>query len=62
MQIHKITGGAGLQLAVHEYGEPHGKSIMLIHGFSQSHLTSKNPSALIVSWPGFPSSMRVEVL
>jgi len=38
MQIHKITGGAGLQLAVHEYGEPHGKSIVLIHGFSQSHI------------------------
>jgi pimeloyl-ACP methyl ester carboxylesterase len=38
MPIHTITGGGGLQLAVHEYGQPHGKPILLIHGFSQCHL------------------------
>jgi len=36
--MHTITGGGGLQLAVHEYGQPHGKPILLIHGFSQCHL------------------------
>ena len=38
MPIHTITGGGRLQLAVHEYGQPHGKPILLIHGFSQCHL------------------------
>ena len=38
MPIHTITGGGGLQLAVHEYGQPHGKPMLLIHGFSQCHL------------------------
>jgi non-heme chloroperoxidase len=38
MPIHTITGGGGVQLAVHEYGQPHGKPIVLIHGFSQCHL------------------------
>jgi non-heme chloroperoxidase len=38
MSIHTITGGGGLQLAVHEYGQPHGKPILLIHGFTQCHM------------------------
>ena len=38
MPLHTITGGGGLQLAVHEYGQPHGKPILLIHGFSACHL------------------------
>ena len=38
MPIHTIAGGGRLQLAVHEYGQPHGKPILLIHGFSQCHL------------------------
>jgi non-heme chloroperoxidase len=38
MPIHAITGGGGLQLIAHEYGQPNGKPILLIHGFSQCHL------------------------
>jgi len=38
MSMHTITGGGGLQLAVHEYGQPHGQPIVLIHGFSACHL------------------------
>lgn len=38
MTMHKVTGGGGLQLAVHEYGQPQGKPILLIHGFSSCHL------------------------
>lgn len=38
MPIHTIPGGGGLHLAVHEYGQPEGKPIVLIHGFSQCHL------------------------
>ena len=38
MPIHTIIGGGRLQLAVHEYGQPHGKPILLIHGFSACHL------------------------
>jgi pimeloyl-ACP methyl ester carboxylesterase len=38
MPIHRISGGGGLQLAVHEYGQSNGKPILLIHGFSQCHL------------------------
>jgi non-heme chloroperoxidase len=38
MPIHTVTGGGGLHLAVHEYGQPHGKPILLLHGFSQCHL------------------------
>lgn len=37
MPIHTITGGGGLQLVVHAYGQPQGKPILLIHGFSQCH-------------------------
>jgi pimeloyl-ACP methyl ester carboxylesterase len=38
MPVHKITGGGGVQLAVHEYGQPGGKPILLIHGFCQCYL------------------------
>ena len=38
MTIHTIAGGGDLQLAVHEYGQPSGKSILLIHGFTQCHM------------------------
>src|SRR4030095_351178 len=38
MPIHTIIRGGGLQLAVPEYGQPHGKAILLIHGFSACHL------------------------
>ena len=38
MPVHKITGGGGVQLAVHEYGQPRGKPILLIHGFCQCYL------------------------
>ena len=38
MPIHRITGGGGTQLAVHEYGRTEGKSIILIHGIAQCYL------------------------
>jgi pimeloyl-ACP methyl ester carboxylesterase len=38
MPTRAVTGGGGVQLAVHEYGTASGKAIVLIHGFSQSHL------------------------
>ena len=38
MILHTITGGGDLRLAVHEYGQPQGKPIVLIHGFGQCHL------------------------
>lgn len=31
---HIITGGGGLRLAVHQYGSPEGKPIVLIHGIN----------------------------
>lgn len=37
--MHTISGGGGLQLAVHEYGQPDGKPILLIHGLNQCHLS-----------------------
>ncbi|HKY70371.1 MAG TPA: alpha/beta hydrolase [Nitrospira sp.] len=36
--IHRITGAGGLRLAVHEYGQPAGKPIVLIHGINQCSL------------------------
>ena len=39
MARHTISGGGGLQLAVHEYGQPDGKPILLIHGLNQCHLS-----------------------
>lgn len=38
MKIHKITGGGGIQLNVCETGNPNGKPILFIHGFSQCGL------------------------
>ena len=38
MLIHHITGGGGLELVVHEYGQPAGKPIVLIHGINQCSL------------------------
>ena len=35
---HIITGGGGLRLAVHEYGSPEGKPIVLIHGINPCSL------------------------
>ena len=33
-----VTGGDGTQIAVYEYGAPDGIELLLVHGFSQSHL------------------------
>ena len=34
-----IAGGGGTRIAVYEYGDPAGPEILLVHGFSQSHLS-----------------------
>ena len=39
MKIHTIAGGDGLKLHVREWGKPHGATILLIHGWSQNHLS-----------------------
>ncbi|MGI9595357.1 MAG: alpha/beta fold hydrolase [Acidimicrobiales bacterium] len=36
---HEIKGGAGLGLVAHEFGSPDGPAVLLIHGFTQSHLS-----------------------
>jgi pimeloyl-ACP methyl ester carboxylesterase len=38
MKHHTIAGGGGLQLHVVETGNPHGRPILFIHGFSQCWL------------------------
>ena len=38
MKDHTITGGGGVQLHLVETGSPTGRSILFIHGFSQSWL------------------------
>lgn len=38
MTTHDIAGGGGLRLHVREWGRPDGPPILLIHGWSQSHL------------------------
>jgi len=38
MKTHTVAGGGGLQLHVQETGNPNGKSILFIHGFSQCRL------------------------
>jgi non-heme chloroperoxidase len=38
MNAHKVTGGGGLQLYVDETGNPNGRPILFIHGFSQCRL------------------------
>jgi len=39
MKSHRITGGGGIQLHVVETGNPKGRPILFIHGFSQCWLT-----------------------
>jgi non-heme chloroperoxidase len=38
MEIHTVNGAAGVNLHVREYGKSSGVPILLIHGWSQSHL------------------------
>ena len=38
MKSLKVIGGGGLKLHVEDGGNPHGKTILFIHGFSQCHL------------------------
>ena len=38
MKHHKITGGGGIQLHLVETGNPNGRPILFIHGFSQCGL------------------------
>jgi non-heme chloroperoxidase len=38
MKSHKITGGGGVQLYLTETGNPNGRPIVFIHGFSQCGL------------------------
>jgi non-heme chloroperoxidase len=33
-----VAGADGIKSAVYEYGNPKGSEILLVHGFSQSHL------------------------
>lgn len=39
MKAYYITGGSGVKLFVEETGNPHGRSILFIHGTSQSRLS-----------------------
>ena len=39
MKHHQITGGGGCRLHVVEAGDPHGRAILFIHGFSQCSLS-----------------------
>jgi len=39
MKIHTIEGGSGLNLHVREWGNPDGLPILLIHGWSQCHMS-----------------------
>lgn len=34
-----VAGSGGTKIAVYEYGDPTGPEILLVHGFSQSHLS-----------------------
>ena len=36
--VHQVRGGGGVALHVREWGRPNGPPILLIHGWSQSHL------------------------
>jgi non-heme chloroperoxidase len=38
MKIQTVKGAAGVKLHVREYGKSTGVPILLIHGWSQSHL------------------------
>lgn len=48
MKIHSVQGAGGVKLHVREWGQPAGVPILLIHGWSQSHLcwTKQNNGAL----------------
>jgi pimeloyl-ACP methyl ester carboxylesterase len=39
MRTHTVAGGGGCQLHVEEAGNPEGRPILFIHGFSQSRLS-----------------------
>ncbi len=39
MKIREVRGGGGLQLHVREWGDENGAPILLIHGWSQNHLS-----------------------
>ena len=39
MTDHIITGGGGVRLHVREAGNPHGRPVLFIHGYSQSFLS-----------------------
>jgi non-heme chloroperoxidase len=39
VQYHNIIGGAGVRLRAVEAGNPSGRAILFIHGWSQSHLS-----------------------
>src|SRR5688500_18939840 len=39
MRTHTVTGGGGCQLHVEETGNPDGRAILFIHGFSQCRLS-----------------------
>ena len=36
MRVHTVRGGNGVRLHAREWGRPHGPSLLLIHGWSQS--------------------------
>ena len=38
IRTHTVAGGGGLELHVQETGNPHGKPVLFIHGFSQCRL------------------------
>ncbi len=39
MVDHMITGGGGVQLHVREAGNPHGRPVLFLHGYSQAFLS-----------------------
>src|SRR5262245_31686196 len=39
MKSHRVVGGGGTQLHVIETGNPNGRPILFVHGFSQCGLT-----------------------
>ena len=38
MKAHTVTGGGGIKLHVEETGNPNGRPMLFIHGFSQCRL------------------------
>jgi pimeloyl-ACP methyl ester carboxylesterase len=39
MKTTNVTGGGGVRLNVHEWGNPEGKPLLFIHGWSESHVS-----------------------